>query len=73
MTHIGPLNGLSIACTLTSSAGRAQVEKWQTFDEEYALETERTDTRLTIHYAKLDDSTRRLRELRCGEHMLRVR
>lgn len=32
-------------------------------DEDYALETERTDTRLTIHYAKVDDSTRRLREL----------
>ncbi len=36
-------------------------------DEDYALETERTDTRLTIHYAKVDDSTRRLRELVAAE------
>ncbi|WP_017882769.1 MULTISPECIES: hypothetical protein [unclassified Leucobacter] len=28
-------------------------------DEDYALETERTDTRLTIHHAKVDDSTTR--------------
>ena len=63
MTHIGPLNGLPIACTLTPTDGKAQVENWQRFDDEYALETERTDTRLTIHYAKLDDSVRRLREL----------
>lgn len=67
MTHIGPLNGLPIACTLTPAAGKAQIEKWQTFDEEYALGTERTGTRLTIHYAKLDDSTRRLRELVAAE------
>jgi hypothetical protein len=67
MTHVGPLNGLPIACTLTPAAGKAQVEKWRAFDEDYALETERTDTRLTIHYAKLDDSTRRLRELVAAE------
>lgn len=63
MTHLGPLNGLPIACTLTPKAGRAQVEKWRAFDEDYALESERTDTRVTIHYAKLDDSIRRLRQL----------
>ncbi|MEJ1089543.1 hypothetical protein WDU99_14595 [Microbacterium sp. Mu-80] len=34
----------------------------RTFVEGYALATERTDARLTIHYVKLDDSTRRLRE-----------
>lgn len=62
MTHIGPLSGLPIACTLPA-AGRAQVEKWRAFDEDYALETKRTDTRLTVHYAKVDDSIRRLREL----------
>lgn len=67
MTHVGPLNGLPIACTLTPAAGKAQVEKWRAFDEDYALATERTDTRLTIHYAKLDDSTRRLRELVAAE------
>ena len=63
MTHTGPLNGPTIACTFDPSVGRAQVEKWLAFDEDYALETERTDTRLTIHYAKVDDSIHRLREL----------
>lgn len=63
MTHIGPLNGLPIACTLTPAAGQAQVEKWRSFNGEYALQTERTDSHLTVHYAKLDDSKRRLREL----------
>jgi len=67
MTHIGPLNGLPIACTLTPAAGATQVAKWRALDEDYALETERTDTRLTVHYAKLDDSTRRLRELVAAE------
>lgn len=63
MTHVGPLNGLPIACTLTPAAGKAQVEKWRAFDDDYALETERTDTRLTVRYAKVDDSIRRLRDL----------
>ena len=26
MTHIGPLNGLPIACTLTPTAGKAQID-----------------------------------------------
>jgi hypothetical protein len=43
------------------------VEKSRAFDEDYALETERTDTRLTIHYAKVDNSIRRLRELVAAE------
>lgn len=67
MAHTGPLNGLPIACTLTPAAGKVQVEKWQRFDDEYALGTERTDTRLTVHYVKLDDSIRRLRELVAAE------
>ena len=29
MTHIGPLNGLPIACTLTPTAGKAQIEVYQ--------------------------------------------
>ncbi len=63
MTQIGPLNDLPIACTLTPDAGKVQVEKWQTFNADYGLTTERTDGRITIHYAKVDDSIRRLREL----------
>lgn len=67
MTHIGPLDGLPIACTLTPVAGKAQVEKWRAFDEDYALDVERTDTQLTIHYAKVEDSITRLRDLVAAE------
>lgn len=67
MTHVGPLRGLPIACTFTPDAGKAQVERWHAFDEDYALAVERTDTRLTIHYAKVDDAITRLRELVAGE------
>ncbi|MEQ1736022.1 MAG: hypothetical protein ABL886_06430 [Rhodoglobus sp.] len=64
MTHVGPLNALPIACTLPSLAeAKEQVAKWRAFDADYALETEHTDTTMTIHYAKVDDSIRRLEEL----------
>lgn len=36
---------------------------WRAFDGDYALGSERTDTTLTIHYAKTDESVRRLRDL----------
>ncbi|MAB81642.1 hypothetical protein [Microbacterium sp. UBA3394] len=67
MTHIGPLNSLPIACTLTPSAGKEQIERWRAFDADYALDIEHTDTRLTIHYAKVEDSITRLRELVAAE------
>lgn len=67
MTNLGPLNGLPIACTLTPAAGKEQLERWRVFDEDYALDIERTDTRLTIHYAKVEDSITRLRELVAAE------
>ncbi|WCE38957.1 hypothetical protein PGC08_13190 [Brevibacterium sp. BDJS002] len=63
MSHVGPLNGLPIACALTPDTGRAQVERWRAFDAEYARGIERSETELLIHYEKTDDSTRRLREL----------
>lgn len=64
MTDVGPLNALPIACTLPTLAdAKAQVAKWRAFDADYALESERTETTLTIHYAKVDDSIQRLREL----------
>lgn len=64
MTHVGPLNGLPIACTLpTIAAAKRQVEKWHAFDADYALDTKRTDSTLTVHYTKIQDSTDRLREL----------
>ncbi|WP_085369618.1 hypothetical protein [Leifsonia sp. NCR5] len=62
-THVGPLNGLPIACTLTPASGKAQVEKWHDFDAVYALRVERTDTQLTVRYSKVEDSIRRLRDL----------
>lgn len=64
MSNIGPLNQIPIACTLsTLDAAREQVGKWREFDADYALEQERTETSLTIHYAKVDDSVQRLHEL----------
>lgn len=67
MTDIGPLNALPIACSLTPADGKRQLEKWRVFDADYALDVERTDTRLTIHYAKVEDSITRLRELVTAE------
>jgi len=63
MTKIGPLGEVPVACTLTPATGKAQLERWQEFDAQYALAAERSDTRLTIHYAKSDDSVRLLTEL----------
>lgn len=59
----GPLNGLPTACTLTPNAGKEQVERWKAFDNDYLLEVERADARIVVHYAKIDDSVQRLREL----------
>jgi len=63
MDHIGPLNGLPIACALTPDTGRAQVEKWRAFDAEYTLDVERNDVELIVRYEKTEDSVRRLRAL----------
>lgn len=63
MTPTGPLNDLPIACTLTVGAGRDQVERWRAFDADYLMDTDRTETRLVVHYAKVDDSVQRLRAL----------
>lgn len=59
-----PFNDVPIACTLpTIAEAKAQVERWQAFDADYALSSELTDTQLTVHYAKVEDSIRRLRDL----------
>lgn len=69
-THLGPLDALPIACTLpTLAAAKEQVAKWQAFDADYALGSEHTDTTLTIHYAKVDDSIQRLRTLVATEQI----
>lgn len=53
-----------VACTLATIAeAKAQVARWRTFGADYALSSERTETRLTIRYAKGEDSLRRLRDL----------
>ncbi len=60
----GPFRDVPIACTLpTIAEARAQVEKWQAFDADYALTSERSDSALIIRYAKVDDSISRLRDL----------
>lgn len=61
--HIGPLGDVPIACTLTPSAGKDQVERWKAFDDHHLLNVERTETMLVVHYAKTEESSRRLREL----------
>lgn len=64
----GPFREVPIACTLPSiGEAKAQLEKWQAFDADYALSSEHTDSALVIHYAKVDDSIRRLRDLVEGE------
>lgn len=64
MTNVGPFNDAPIACTLpTIAEAKTQVENWQEFDAEYAMFSARTDTQLTVHYAKAEDSIRRLRDL----------
>lgn len=64
MMLIGPFDDAPVACTLATIAeAKAQVARWRAFDADYALSSELTDTELTIHYAKVDDSIRRLRDL----------
>lgn len=67
MSDIGPLNGLPIACALTPTAGQEQVERWRAFDDDYALSIERTETQIIVHYAKVEDSITRLRDLVAAE------
>ncbi len=52
---------------LTLSAGTEQFARWRSFDGERLLEVERAETRLVVHYAKTDDSARRLRDLVAAE------
>lgn len=63
MNRIGPLGGLPIACALTPDAGRVQIEHWRAYDDEHALDVERTETRIVVHYARTDESVRRLHAL----------
>lgn len=60
----GPFQDVPIACTLPSIAeAKVQVERWQAFDADYALSSEHKDAELIVHYAKVDDSISRLRDL----------
>lgn len=64
MMPVRPFDVAPVACTLATIAeAKAQVERWRAFDADYALSSGLTDTRLTVHYAKVDDSIRRLRDL----------
>lgn len=61
--HVGPLGEVPIACTLTPSAGKDQVERWKAFDDHYLLDVERTETMLVVHYVRTEESSRELRGL----------
>ena len=63
MTHIGPLNSLPIACTLTPEAGEEQIKRWRAFNEGHALSVERAGNALTFSYRKTASSVERLRKL----------
>lgn len=63
MYHLGPLNSIPIACTLSAETGRAQVDRWHRFDDRYALSRTITGDRLVVHYACSDESTAELSEL----------
>jgi len=64
MTNARPVDALPIACTLpTLAAAKRQVDRWRAFDADYALDAERKDGRLVVHYAKVRDSIDRLHDL----------
>ena len=67
MSHVGPLNSIPIACTLSPDTGRAQVERWHRFDDRYALSRTSSDDRLVVHYARTDESLAELSELVAAE------
>lgn len=67
MSHVGLLNSIPIACTLSPDTGRTQVERWHRFDDRYAVGRTRTDDRLVVHYARSDDSIAELNELVTAE------
>ncbi|MGH1526478.1 hypothetical protein ACRAWC_21655 [Leifsonia sp. L25] len=67
MTHVGPLNGLPIACTLSPSTGREQVKRWHDFDERYGISRENGDGNITVGYVKNDTSLAELRDLVTAE------
>ena len=52
-----------VACGLPFRDAKAQLERWHTFDGEYALEAQRSAARLTVHYVRTDATVRRLHEL----------
>lgn len=68
MSHLGPLDSIPIACTLSPDTGRAQVERWHRFDDRYALRRMSSDDRLVVHYARTDESLAELSELVAAEH-----
>lgn len=63
MDRAGPLNVRPAACALTPSTGEEQVARWRAFNDDYLLDVERTRTTLTVHYDRVADSVRRLRDL----------
>ncbi len=50
-------------CAQPPAERQTRQRRWQAFEEDYALQVERTDTRLVIHCANVGDSLARLRTL----------
>jgi hypothetical protein len=59
----GPLADVPIACSLSHTEGRNQVNRWRAFDADYALSRDEHDGELIMHYAKNADSEMWLAEL----------
>jgi hypothetical protein len=61
MTVDRPL--LPIACTLSPSAGAAQIAAWQAFNADHLLGIERNAGRISVRYANMGDAAGRLAAL----------
>lgn len=56
-------HALPIACTLTSSAGAAQLAAWRSFDDDHLIGVARGDGSITARYANQDRARARLEAL----------
>lgn len=54
---------LPVACTLSTTEGRAQLDAWRAFDADYLLETEDRGTAYIARYARVPDAEDRLAHL----------
>lgn len=57
------LETMAASCALAGRDRARRRQAWLALNDEYELEVERTDTRMLIHYAKVDDAVARLHTL----------